>query len=123
MEQKQKILLIDKSSDRKKRISILKQQGFAVYPALNLEEARSRCKPGAYDLIIVNGGEQQQLAVEFCDAIQARSPKQHVLLMGAADMSNANREYTAGDDPEQLLKQVRTLLGSRSSGGDYASAA
>src|ERR1700730_244606 len=110
MEQKHKILLIHKSRDRKKRISILKDHGFAVYPALSLEEARSRCKPGAYDLIVVNATEQHDVAVEFCDAIQERSPKQHVLLSSAGGMSNANREYTASDDPEQLLKRVKSLL-------------
>lgn len=123
MDKQSKVLLIDNSPDRKKRISLLKSNGFAVYPALNLEEARSRCKPGAYDLIVVNVGDQRDMAVEFCDALSQRSPKQHVLMAGNSDFSGTNREYVASDDPEQLLERVKKLLGVQAPSGDYASAA
>ena len=42
MNSPRKILLIDKAQDRKERINALKNRSYAVFPALRMEEARSR---------------------------------------------------------------------------------
>ncbi len=80
-----KVLLIDRDPERRKeRISTLKKNGYRVFPALDLQQAKQRCKPGAYDLIVVNAGEQPEMALEFCEWIRSNDPKQAVLLMVGA---------------------------------------
>ena len=57
-----KVLLIDREPERRnERISVLKTHGYKVFPALDLQQARSRCKPGAFDLIVVNSGGQPDM--------------------------------------------------------------
>lgn len=75
-----KILIVDKSMDRKKRIAALKERGFLVFPALKLDEARSRCRPGAYDLIVVNAQDEAETAASFCEELSKRNPAQAVLM-------------------------------------------
>ena len=113
-----KVLIVDKSIDRKKRIAALKQRGFAVFPALQLAEARSRCKPGTYDLIIVNGQDEPELAASFCDELGARTPAQAVL-MALPNGSNAvDRPYVAPDDPEALAERAVAVLGRQAEAGE-----
>ena len=87
-----KVLLIDRDPERRnERISVLKKHGYKVFPALDIQQARSRCKPGAFDLIVVNSGGQPEMALELCEWIKANDPQQAILLM-AAQLSN----YHAG---------------------------
>lgn len=113
MEKKLRILIIDKAADRKKRITALKERGYAVYPALKISEARNRCKTGSYDLIVVNSEEALNEAIELCQVVQQRSPHQPVLLMGSADEASGAREYSVSSDPERLVERVEQMLGSR----------
>jgi len=101
---------------------MLKQSGYAVFPALKLEEARSRCMRGGYDLIIVNAGEQLQDAMQFCDNLRASCPEQPLLMCTGGDAEAAQREYAAPVAADGLLQRVDALL-KRSSSGDYANAA
>jgi DNA-binding response OmpR family regulator len=123
MEQTRKILIIDKSAERKKRIQALKSRGFAVYPALNISEARNRCKPGAYDLIVVNSGDEHATAVELCDEILQRAPKQLMLLMTDQDTPVEGRDYTVSNNEDELVKRVESMLNRRSITNDVAVAA
>ena len=69
-----KVLLIDRDPERRKeRISALKKNGYRVFPALDLEQAKQRCKPGTYDVIVANaeGWEHPELAFEFCEWIKS----------------------------------------------------
>ncbi len=102
-----KVLIVDKSIDRKKRIAALKGRGFSVFPALKLDEARSRCRPGAYDLIIVNAQDEPEMAAAFCDELRWRTPAQAVLLV----VSNGSANVSAGV----------TLVAGRSGGAGTAS--
>lgn len=113
MEQQQKILMIDKAADRKKRIMALKEHGFTVHPALKIAEARNRCKSGSYDLIIVNSEEAWDEALELCQSIRQRSPHQALLLMASDRQIPAAPEYLVSSDPEQLVVRVEELLGKR----------
>ena len=122
MEDRRKILLIDKSADRKDRIRMLKDRGFGVYPALKIAEARNRCKPGSYDLIVVDSGDDQNAALALCDEVRNRSPKQHLLLMVAQDSSPA-RDYLVSRDPAMLAEKIEALLGRRTASPDLGLAA
>jgi len=114
-----KVLIVDKTIDRKKRIAALKQRGLSVFPALQLAEARSRCKPATYDLIIVNAQDEPEMALAFCDELSARTPAQAVLLALSNGSGNADRPYVVQDEPEILAERAATVLGrpSEAQGG------
>jgi len=106
-----KVLIVDKSIDRKKRIAALKERGLSVFPALQLAEARSRCKPGAYDLIIVNAQDEPETAAAFCDELRARTPAQAVLLATANPAAPGSSDYLVSDDPQALAERAAPSLG------------
>lgn len=110
MEANHKILIVDSAADRKQKISALKQRGYAVFPALKLSEARSRCRPEAYDLIIISGSGQSEEAVALCEELRARTPRQEVLLM-VADGGGSGPEYSVKDEAAALVTKVESLLG------------
>ena len=97
-------------SAEKKRISVLKKHGYKVFPALNLQEAKVRCKPDAYDLIVVNSGKEPEMALELCEWIKANDPQQAVLLMDGAVIQLPRRDYMVSDAPEQLLDRIESLF-------------
>ncbi len=123
MDQTRKILIIDKSPERKKRIQALKDRGFRVYPALKIAEARNRCKPGSYDLIVVNSNGEQDAALELCDEILQRAPKQQLLLIVTSENQLPERGYAVSGSVEELVTRVETLLGRRSTTGEIQAAA
>jgi DNA-binding response OmpR family regulator len=120
MNSPRKILLIDKASDRKERINALKNRGYAVFPALRMGEARSRCLRGGYDLIVVNAGEDLDQSLQFCDELRKQCPKQLVRMSANA---NVERDYIIPAELSALLEAVDRLLGEGASSSDYASAA
>ena len=109
-----KVLLIDRDPElRKERISILKKNGYRVFPALDLQQAKGRCRPGAYDLIVVNTGEHPELALEFCESIRSTDPKQAVLLMVGAIVRLPPRDYMVSDIKERLLERIESMFERR----------
>lgn len=118
MEPTRKVLIIDKSIDRKKKITAVKERGFLVFPALRLAEARSRCRPGAYDLIVVNTPDEMEAATEFCDSLGERTPPQAVLLIASGDSNIPQRDYVTTDDAVALADRVEAMLGSSGGTGD-----
>lgn len=119
MNSPRKILLIDNAPDRKERIKALSDRGYAVFPALKMEEARSRCTRGGYDLSVVHAGEQQEQTLAFCEALREQCPKQPLLMTGSAA---GDRDYSVPADLQSLLQRVdETLQGDKRS--DLASAA
>ena len=106
-----KVLLVDRDPElRKERISILKKNGYKVFPALELQQAKQRCKPDAYHLIIVNAGEQPEAALELCEWIKSNDPRQTVLLMVGAIVQLPARDYMVADIPERLLERVDAIF-------------
>jgi PleD family two-component response regulator len=106
-----KVLLIDRDPERRnERISVLKTHGYKVFPALDLQQARSRCKPGVYDLVVVNSGKQPDMALEFCEWIRSTDPKQAVLLMVGAIIQLPRRDYMVPDIPERLLERIESMF-------------
>jgi len=114
-----KILLIDNGSDRKQRIKALADRGYKVFPALRMEEARSRCSHGGYDLIVVHANGEQQRALEFCDEIRRSCPKQLLVMSGD---QNSGRDYAVQDDMSSLVHRVDEMLQNQAR-SDLASAA
>ncbi len=112
--QKRKILLVDSGQDRQSRIAILKQHGFRVYPALAIEQARSRCRAGAFQLIILNADQNPDMALELCDQIRQSDPKQHLLVMTSRELHSGLRDNVVSSVPERLLERVESLLGASS---------
>jgi DNA-binding response OmpR family regulator len=102
-----KILLIDNAPDRKERVKALSGHGYSVFPALKMEEARSRCTRGNYDLILVHAGERWEQAQEFCDAIRTQCPKQLLLM---SSNTSSDRDYAVSADLSSLLQRVDNLL-------------
>jgi hypothetical protein len=105
-----RILLVDNAPDRKERIYLLKANGLAVSPALDVEQAHERCKPGRYDVIIVHAGAHPEVALSLCDGITNKYQKQLVLLMVTPDTQVPGRSYLVSDRPQALLGRVKTLL-------------
>ena len=110
MEANRKVLIVDKSIDRKKRIAAIKERGLAVFPALQLADARSRCRAGAYDLIVVHGVDEPEAAVAFCDQLCGRTPAQQVLLIVANGAQRPQRDYVVENDPKAVADRVEAAL-------------
>jgi|SRR5579859_697817 len=110
--EKRKILLVDdEPGGRKQRIGILKDRGFAVYPALAIEQARTRCRPGAYDLIIVHANnDNKDVALALCDWLHTNDSRQLLLLMLAPDVHVPRRDFLVSNVPKELLERVEFLL-------------
>jgi len=107
---------------RKARINILKAHGFAAYPALDLQQAKSRCKPNAFDLIVVNPRHERELALEFCDTIKKQNPDQLLLLMSTSDAEVVEGADMVSDDPQKLLERVQAIF-TKSHGAEIPAAA
>jgi DNA-binding response OmpR family regulator len=120
MNSQPRILLIDDAIDRKERINTLKARGYAVFPALRMEEARSRCLRGGYDLIVVNAGDEPERAMEYCDEIRRNCPNQLLLMSGR---NGASRDYAIATDVQSLVQAVDQVLNSNGRAADLASAA
>jgi DNA-binding response OmpR family regulator len=120
MNSQARILLIDKAIDRKERIQALKSRGYAVFPALNREEAHSRCLRGGYDLIVVHADGDQEQAAQFCDDIRSQCPQQRLILCCNGE---AGREHAVGSDVPSVVRAVDSALNENAKPADLASAA
>jgi DNA-binding response OmpR family regulator len=120
MNSPRKVLLIDNASDRKERIKALADRGYSIFPALRMDEARSRCTRGGYDLIVVNAGSNQEQALGFCDQIRNQCPRQ--LLLMTSDAAS-DRDYAVSGGIPALLQRVDELLKENAKPTDLASAA
>ncbi len=106
-----KVLMIDRDPERRKqRISVLQKHGYKVFPALDIQQARKRCRPGAFDLVVVNSSGQPELAMEFCDSINLMDPAQAILLMVDEGVQLPRRDYMVPDIPERLFERVNSMF-------------
>jgi len=106
-----KVLLIDRDPERRnERISVLKTHGYKVFPALDIQQAKERCKPGVYDLIVVNSGGQPDIALELCEWIKSNDSKQAVLLLVGEIAKLPHRDYIVSDVPERLLERIESMF-------------
>jgi CheY-like chemotaxis protein len=118
-----KILMVDNDpKGRKARINILRSHGFSAYPALNMQQAKTRCKPGSYDLIVVNPRDQKDQALEFYDTIKQQNPQQLLLLMTGAG-ETTDTAGTVSDDPQMLLERVQSMFPKHGAASEVSVAA
>jgi PleD family two-component response regulator len=117
-----RILIIDSEpSRRKERVNELKRRGFAVFPALKLDEARSRCKRGGYDLIVVSAALNTEGAIQLCNEITTADGQQRVLLISPnAATTGEHNHRVVSDDPKALADTVEATLSGRSSANPIA---
>jgi len=105
---RRKALLIDEEQDRyrrKERTTLLQKAGFKVFPVLRLDHARSRCKPGAFDLIVASAVENSNSMLEFCDEVKRSSPNQQLFLVANSNSGIASRDYLVSSWDE-LMKRI-----------------
>ena len=91
-----KALVVDEDKDRyrrKERNTVLKGLGYKVYPVLRMPDARGRCRPGAFELIVVNAGENANAALELCDHIKNCDNNQKLFLIADEKAGLPEREY------------------------------
>jgi len=111
-----KVLLVDNAPDRKERIALLRNHGLTVYPALDIAQARQRCKTGRFALIIVNAAVAPELALEVCDQIRSENPEQPLIMMIEPGVSAPARDYVEPIEPEALLKRVKAIFTAAQAG-------
>ena len=91
-----KALVVDEDKDRyrrKEKNTLLKNLGFKVYPVLRMPDARGRCRPGAFELIVVNAGENASPALELCDHIKNCDSNQKLFLVANEIAGLPERDY------------------------------
>jgi CheY-like chemotaxis protein len=101
-------LVVDEDRDRyrrKDRNTALKNAGYKVYPVLRMPDARGRCKPGAFDLIIVNVAENSTSALELCDHIKNCDPAQKLFLVADEKAGLPQRDYVVSSW-DDLMKKI-----------------
>lgn len=104
-----KALVIDDDKDRyrrKERITLVQNAGFKAYPMLRLQDVRTRCRPGSFDLVVMNATQNVDLAVELCDEIKRNDPKQRLFLT-IHEVAAPDRDYLLKDWNE-LTEKLRS---------------
>ena len=102
-----KALLIDEDSDRyrrKERTTMLQNAGYKVFPVLRFEHAETRCKPGAFDLVVANAGENSTRALEFCEEMRRCNPKQKMFLVSNSNAAIGTQDYAVSNWDELMSK-------------------
>jgi len=101
---------------RRLRAEVLKNCGYAVFPATDYDDALTRCKPGAYDAVLVSGEESEREALDFCEEVRRINPDQivlvivrpHVFVPGDA----CPDEVVENGRPTELIASVEAALAS-----------
>ena len=104
-------LVVDEDKDRyrrKDRNMALKNAGYKVYPVLRMPDARGRCKPGAFDLIVVNVVENANSALELCDHIKNCDPSQKLFVVADEKAGLPQRDYVVSSWDELMGKMGGT---------------
>ena len=102
-----RVLMVDEDKDRyrrKERNDALKQAGYKVFPVLRMQDVCMRCKPGAFDLVIVNGMQNPDAALEVSDQIKASDPSQKLLLILSRKPEGADRDFIVSNWEEGIRR-------------------
>lgn len=89
-----KAMVVDDDKDRyrrKDRVTLIQNAGFKAYPVLRPQDVRTRCRPGSFDLIVVNASHNIDQAVELCDEIRRNDPNQQIFLVAGGEAPD--RDY------------------------------
>ena len=104
-----KAMVVDDDKDRyrrKERVTLIQSAGFKAYPVLRLKDVRNRCRPGSFDLIVVNASQNVDQAIEICDEIKRNDPNQQIFLV--ANGAAPGRDYILRDWSELSTKMGST---------------
>lgn len=104
-------LVIDEEKDRyrrKERTTMLKDAGYKVFPVLRMPDARGRCKPGSFQLIVVNPGENAGPAIELCEEIKKCNPDQKLFLVMSGDAGNRDYAVSNWDELKKRLEPAKS---------------
>jgi DNA-binding NtrC family response regulator len=116
-----KVLVIDNDHNanrRRERVLIFKKLGFRIFPARMLEQLQVRCRPGAFDLVVVHASTNIGRALELCDEIRRNQPNQLLLFITPPEADVPTRDYIRSDDLTLLEETVEAL--SKKSRGSAA---
>jgi DNA-binding response OmpR family regulator len=98
---------------RKLRAEVLRSRGYTVFPATDYEDAKTRCKPGAYEAVLVSGEEGEQEALDFCETVKKLNPEQIVIVIARPHVyipGDSCPDDVVNDGPSQMLKSVEQAL-------------
>jgi CheY-like chemotaxis protein len=108
-----RILLVDADSTlRMIRHEILLREGYGVYPAFSPADALSRCKPGAYELVLFSSNNEAE-ALEFCSEVRKLNPDQLVIVLSRPNAyipPGSCPDEVVSDGPRELLARVDAAL-------------
>jgi hypothetical protein len=110
-----RLLLVGRDSLlRKLRAEVLKSRGYTVFPATDPDDALTRCKPGAYDAVLVSGEEDEQEALDFCEQVRHLNPNQVVIIIVRPNVyipgDSCPDEVAENGSPSELLRTVQSAL-------------
>jgi CheY-like chemotaxis protein len=111
--QKKKILLLDDDPvSRKLRALTLVVNGFEVYGAASVDDARARLRPSKFDLVLVDCKHDAKGAQQFCQDLNKYDGKLRyaVLTSGAETPPQSGNVILKSNGPEHLVQCLRTML-------------
>ena len=112
--QKKKILLLDDDPvSRKLRALTLVVNGFEVYGAASVDDARARLRPSKFDLVLVDCKHDAKGAQQFCQDLEKYDGmlRYAVLTSGAEPRPpQADNVILKSNGPEHLVQCLRTML-------------
>ena len=112
--QKKKILLLDDDPvSRKLRALTLVVNGFEVYGAASVDDARARLRPSKFDLVLVDCKHDAKGAQQFCQDLEKYDGKlRYAVLASGAEPHppQADNVILKSNGPEHLVQCLRTML-------------
>jgi DNA-binding response OmpR family regulator len=113
--QKKKILLLDDDPvSRKLRALVLVVNGFEVYGAASVDDARARLRPNGFDLVLVDCKNDAKAAQQFCQDLKKMDGKLRYARLSSnreqADHPHGEVVILKQEGPEYMVRQVRTML-------------
>jgi CheY-like chemotaxis protein len=113
--QKKKILLLDDDPvSRKLRALTLVVNGFEVYGAASVDDARARLRPAKFDLVLVDCKRDTKGAQQFCQELKKYDGKlRYAVLSNASADGHAPHSETVilkSHGPEHLVHCLRNML-------------
>ncbi len=112
--QKKKILLLDDDPvSRKLRALTLVVNGFEVYGAGSVEDARARLRPARFDLVLVDCKHDVKGAQQFCQELKKHDGKLRYAVLSSSREAAPQTSETVilkSDGPEHLVHCLRSML-------------
>jgi DNA-binding response OmpR family regulator len=95
------------------RAEVLRSRGYSVFPATDHQDAKTRCKTGAYEAVLVSGEEGEREALDFCEEVKKLNPEQVVIVIARPHVyipGGSCPDDIVNDGPSHLLRSVEQAL-------------